>query len=126
MNHILQYLEEKPNETKRIIGITYPQFIDLVTQATQLHILKKNIDSLNNPTLIASGGGRKKKLTLTEEILLTLYYLHNYPTFKLLGINFNISESSAHNIFHYWLNILRELLPESLLEQVKKKRMNIS
>ena len=126
MNHILQYLEGKPNETKRIIGITYTQFIDLVTQATQLHILKKNIDSLNNPTLIASGGGRKRKLTLTEEILLTLYYLHNYPTFQLLGINFNISESSAHNIFHYWLNILRELLPESLLEQVKKKTMNIS
>ena len=125
MNQILQYLEEKPNETKRIIGITYQQFLDLVSQATQLHNLKKNIHNLEHPTLIANGGGRKKKLTITEEILLTLYYLHNNPTFQLLGINFNISESTAHNIFHYWLNILRELLPESLLEQVKKKKMNI-
>ncbi|ABG50685.1 hypothetical protein Tery_1376 [Trichodesmium erythraeum IMS101] len=37
------------------------------------------------------------------------------------GINFGISESSANNIFHYWIDILRELLPVSLLEQVKKK-----
>ena len=49
--------------------------------------------------------------------MLTLYYLHNIPTFQLLGIYFGISESSANNIFHHWLNILRELLPESLLEE---------
>ncbi len=52
--------------------------------------------------------------------MLTLYYLHHVPTFQLLGINFGVCESSANNIFHYWIDIFRELLPESLLEQVKK------
>ncbi|WP_370497263.1 helix-turn-helix domain-containing protein [Trichodesmium erythraeum] len=46
------------------------------------------------------------------------------PTFQLLGINFGVSESTANNIFHYWINILPDLLPASLLEQVKKKKMN--
>ncbi|WP_370497259.1 transposase family protein [Trichodesmium erythraeum] len=39
-------------------------------------------------------------------------------------MNFGVSESTANNIFHYWINILQDLLPASLLEQVKKKKMN--
>ena len=43
------------------------------------------------------------------------------PTFQLLGINLRVSESTANNIFDYWVDILRELLPASLLKQVIKK-----
>lgn len=43
------------------------------------------------------------------------------PTFQLLGVQFGVSESTAHNLFHYWIKILRDLLPASLLEQAKKK-----
>jgi DDE superfamily endonuclease/Helix-turn-helix of DDE superfamily endonuclease len=38
----------------------------------------------------------------------------------MLGIQFEISESAAHYIFHYWQSILEKALPPSLLEQVKK------
>ena len=41
-------------------------------------------------------------------------------TFQLIGIQFGISESAAHYIFHRWLPIIIEVLPASLLEQVKK------
>ena len=41
-------------------------------------------------------------------------------TFQLLGIQFGVSESTANDTFNYWLAILQELLPASLLEQVKK------
>ena len=43
------------------------------------------------------------------------------PTFQILGIHFDVSESTANNIFHYWINILQELLPCSLLEQFREK-----
>ncbi|MCH2050988.1 MAG: hypothetical protein MK289_21715 [Trichodesmium sp. ALOHA_ZT_67] len=33
-----------------------------------------------------------------------------------------MSESSANNIFNYWIYILRELLPAILLEKVKKRK----
>ena len=39
----------------------------------------------------------------------------------ILGIYFGVSESTANNIFHYWIDILQELLPSSLLEQFQKK-----
>ncbi|MGB3507848.1 MAG: transposase family protein [Microcoleaceae cyanobacterium] len=72
-----------------------------------------------------AGGGRKKCLKVEEEIILTLYYLHHIPTFQILGINFGVSESTANNIFHYWIDILPELLPPSLLEQIPEKDAGI-
>jgi len=42
-------------------------------------------------------------------------------TFQLLGIQFGVSESTANDTFNYWLVNLQELLPSSLLEQVKKR-----
>ena len=71
--------------------------------------------------LIKPGGVRKKLLKKSEEIILTLYYLHHVPTFQMLGINFGVSESTANNIFHYWIDILQELLPGSLLEEFRGK-----
>ncbi|MEG5042618.1 MULTISPECIES: transposase family protein, partial [unclassified Microcoleus] len=70
--------------------------------------------------IINKGGGRKPKLSVREQILLTLVYLHHMPTFQMLGVQFGVSESTAHSLFHDWSEILRELLPASLLEQVKK------
>lgn len=48
-------------------------------------------------------------------------YLSQLHTFQYLGVQFGVSESTANNIFHYWLDIFTDLLPASLLEQVKKK-----
>ena len=39
----------------------------------------------------------------------------------ILGIYFAVSESTANNIFHYWIDILRDLLPCSLFEQFREK-----
>ena len=124
MNPTLEYIYNHPKETKRIIGITYEQLIKLIGKAQIIESEKKEAIAKTEKRLIKAGGGRKKNLTKEEEIILTLFYLHQIPTFQTLGINFGISESSANNIFHYWIDILRELLPASLLEQVKKKKMN--
>jgi hypothetical protein len=35
---------------------------------------------------------------------------------------FDVSESTAHNIFHYWLDILQELLPESIFAQLEDSK----
>jgi Helix-turn-helix of DDE superfamily endonuclease len=36
-----------------------------------------------------------------QEILLTLVYLNQFYTFQMLGIQFEVSESTVHDIFHY-------------------------
>ena len=49
-----------------------------------------------------------------------LVYLRHHLSFQILGLLFQVSESTAHNLFNYWQNIFQEELPPSLLEQVKK------
>lgn len=125
MNQILEYIYNHPKETKRIIGITYEQLIKLIENAKQIEQEKKRLSDLTEKRLIKAGGGRKRNLSQEEEIILTLYYLHHLPTFQVLGINFGVSESTANNIFHFMINILKELLPASLLEQVKKNESEL-
>jgi hypothetical protein len=120
MNSILNYIEENPKETQRLIGLDYVDLKQVIENAEKLHDQKQNELESRKTRIIAGGGGRKPKLSRAEQIVLTLVYLRHMTTFQLLGIQFGISESTANNIFNYWLPLLRELLPSSLVEQVKK------
>jgi hypothetical protein len=124
MTSVLEYITNNPQETKRLIGIEYDSLQQLITQAVALEEQNIVLNEKRKIRIIKSGGGRKPKLSATEQILLTLVYLHHLPTFQMLGVQFGVSESTAHNLFHYWSNILRELLPASLLEQVKKNDLD--
>lgn len=121
MSLLLDYIENHPKDTKRLIGINYEQFQQLLTSAEALHYQKKVEIEHCKIRVNSQGAGCKPKLTLPDQILLTLVYLSQLHTFQYLGIQFGVSESTANNIFHYWLVILTDLLPASLLEQVKKK-----
>jgi len=52
---------------------------------------------------------------------LCLFYLRHLPTFEILGLQFGISKTSANDIFHYLVKKLREIVPASLLEQVRNQ-----
>ncbi len=120
MSDILTYIQNNPEETQRLIGVKYEQLEQLIKQATALHIKKQQEIEANKIRIINKGGGRKVKLSKEDQIILTLTYLRHLTTFQLLGIQFGVSESTANDTFNYWLTILQELLPSSLLEQVKK------
>ncbi|MEG4037749.1 transposase family protein [Microcoleus sp. S36b_A4] len=120
MSDILNHIEEHPKETQRLIGLDYEQLQQLIQNAEQLHHEKQALLESKKVRIIAGGGGRKPKLSRSEQIILTLIYLRHMTTFQLLGIQFGVSESTANDTFNYWLPQLRELLPCSLLEQVKK------
>jgi hypothetical protein len=121
MSLLLEYIEKHPKEAKRLIGIDYEQMQQLFTQASTLHHQKQTEIEKSKFRVNSSGAGCRPKLSLNDQILLTLVYLSQLHTFQYLGVQFGVSESTANNIFHYWLDILTELLPASLLEQVKKK-----
>jgi hypothetical protein len=121
MSSILNHIEENPKETQRLIGLEYEQLQQLIQNAERLHHEKQALLESNKIRIIAGGGGRKPKLSIPEQIILTLVYLRHMTTFQLLGIQFGVSESTANDTFNYWLPLLRELLPSSLIEQVKKK-----
>lgn len=120
MSSVFDYIEKNPQETQRLVGLKYEQLQKLITQSQALHKRKRASAESNKIRIIAAGGGRKPKLSIQNQILLTLVYLRHLTTFQLLGIQFGISESTANETFNYWFPRLRELLPSSLMEQVKK------
>ena len=103
MSSILEHIEANPQETKRLIGLDYPELKVLLYNAEQLHQKKQALLESQKIRIISSGGGRKPKLSLQEQIILTLVYLRHLTTFQLLGIFFGVSESAANDTFNYWL-----------------------
>ena len=120
MSSVIEYIANNPQETQRLVGLKLEQLQNLIKQAKTLHNRKQAESESNKVRIIAKGGGRKPKLTIDEQILLTLVYLRHLRTFQLLGIQFGVSESTANELFNRWFPMLREVLPSSLLEQVKK------
>ena len=120
MNSPQDYIVKNPKQTKRLLGIDYEQLKQLIATAEIRHNQKQEEIEKNKTRIIKKGGGRKPQRAVTEQILLTLVYLRHCPSFQLLGWQFGVSESTANEIFHYWQGIFREILPSSLLEQVKK------
>ena len=124
MSSILGYIENHPQETQRVIGLKYEQLKQLLEKAIELHHQKQEMAESKKVRIIMGGGGRKPKLSRQEQIILTLTYLRHLTTFQLLGIQFGVSETTANDTFNYWFPLLGELLPPSLLEQVKKTQVN--
>jgi Helix-turn-helix of DDE superfamily endonuclease len=131
LSNPVDYIEKYPERTTSILGINYQQWQKLTIEAIaklavgiaynqqQQQKLEKSKIRIN-----AQGAGRKAILTPSEEIGLCLFYLRQMPTFEVLGIQFEISKRQANDIFHKWLQILRKLLPASLLEQLENQPQN--
>ena len=114
------YIHKNPKQTKRLLGIDYEQLEQLIVLGKMLNQkhreeIEKTKIRINQP-----GSGTYPKLSQEEQIVLMLVYLRHNISFQLLGIIFQVSESTAHNIFTYWQKLLAEELPPSWLEQVKK------
>lgn len=120
MANIPGYIENNREEVQRLVGLKYEQLQQLIQNALIKHDQKSREAKEQKIRIIKGGGGRKVKLSVEDQIILTLIYLRHLTTFQLLGIQFGVSESTANDTFNYWFPLLRELLPSSMLEQVKK------
>jgi hypothetical protein len=93
MSSVLEHIEANPQETQRLIGLEYSELQILLQNAEKLDHEKQALLESKKTRIIAGGGGRKPKLSLKEQIILTLVYLRHMTTFQLLGIQFGVSES---------------------------------
>ena len=92
MSQLLEYIERHPSETTRLLGLDYDQLIGIITQAENLHKQLQKVQDNSKIRIIKVGGGRPPKLAISDQILLTLVYLHHLPTFQMLGVQFGVSE----------------------------------
>lgn len=119
MTSPLKRIESHPQEARQLIGIDYAQFLSLVALATEKHQQKQAEIEQVKTRINAKGGGRKPGMSIREEVCLCLVYLRQKLTFEILGLLFDISRTKANDTFHYWIDILRDILPASLMEEVK-------
>jgi Helix-turn-helix of DDE superfamily endonuclease len=85
-----------------------PVFSDLY-RATQQQTYEKGIQSGTRRR--RPGGGSKGKLpTMVEQLQFVLYYYKTYPTFDVLGTQFAIARSKAHENLHKLSPILYDTL----------------
>ncbi|AUB43129.1 Mobile element protein (plasmid) [Nostoc flagelliforme CCNUN1] len=74
MTNPLVKIESHPQSAKRLIGINYEQFITLVALAEQRHKQKQIEIEKNKVRIIASGGGRKPKMSVGDFLMVVPVY----------------------------------------------------
>ncbi len=102
-----EQIQKNPKQALRLIGLHLHDFDVLLEKVQNYLIIEKEKN-------LISQRGLKSKLSIAEQLILTLIYLKHYPTFVKLAFDFGICESHASKIFHKYIKILHELigLPE--------------
>ena len=103
MNDKHALLKANPEVCKRLFGVKYDTF-EIILEKVQNHF---DIHLIENPI---SNRGIDGELSTANQLLLTLEYLRQYPTFLSLGFSYGISESYANKIYHNIRAILSELV----------------
>ena len=85
MNHYEKTKRLKDADFKQIIGVKRETFATMVEALTIAHLKKHK------------KGGRNPKLTLEEQLLMTLKYLRQYVTQKELAYEFEVGEATVHD-----------------------------
>jgi hypothetical protein len=78
----------KPEAFKRFCGVQATTFSEMVSVLEQKQLLKRK-------------PGRPRKLSLEDQVLLTLQYWREYRTYFHIAQGWNINESTAFRIIRY-------------------------
>ena len=85
-----------------------PVFSDIY-QATQHQTYEEGVKS-GTRTRKPGGGSKGKLPTMADKLLFVLYYYKTYPTFDVLGTQFELVRSKAHENLHKLSPILYDTL----------------
>jgi transposase len=94
MDHYEKTQRLKEADFKQIIGVKRDTFTEM-TKVLRAEYERKH-----------KKGGRKPKLTLEEQLIMTLKYLRQYPTQKELAYEFGVGEATVHDTIEWVENTL--------------------
>src|SRR4030095_4836216 len=92
-------------QMKALTGLSQAQFDHLlpvfsnIYQATQHKTYEEGVKS-GTRTRKPGGGSKGKLPTMADKLLFVLYYYKTYPTFDVLGTQFGMVRSKAHQHLH--------------------------
>ena len=102
-------------QMKALTGLSQAQFDYLlpvfsdIYQATQQKTYEEGVES-GTRTRTPGGGSKGKWPTIAETLLCVLYYYKTSPTFDVLGTQFDMARSKAHENLHKFSPILYNTL----------------
>lgn len=102
---------------RALTWLTQAQFAQLLPSFSEVYQSKRQADYeqavQSGERQRQLGGGCKSKLpTMADKLLFVLYYYKSYPTFDVLGTQFNLVRSKAHT----QLYLLSPLLHDTLVQ----------
>ncbi len=108
------YLSKRPSSFRNLTGISvkefeqlYAQFAPLWEQSEQKRLMRSNRKR-------AVGGGRRYRLDLRTQVVMTLVWMHLYLTMETVGFLFGVHKSAISRNTSRVLKILRQLGEKSL------------
>jgi hypothetical protein len=102
-------------QMRALTGLSQAQFDELLATFTQVYEAERRTAyiraKLAGKRRRKPGGGRKSKLpTAADKLFFVLYYYKTYPTFDVLGTQFDLSRSKANENLHRLSPILHATL----------------
>ena len=110
---VLEIRDER--QLRALTGISQAQFDQLLLVFSEVYQEQRQREYeqavANGKRQRQAGGGRKSKLpTQSDKLQFVLYYYKTYPTFDVLGTQFNLARSKAHTNLDQLSQILKETL----------------
>ena len=116
MNDKYNLLQANPHVCKRLFGVEFVQFEQVLKKVQQW--IARNLEE--NPL---SRRGIDAEFSIANQLLLTFEYLRQYPTFLSLGFSYGISESYCNKLFHKMRPILAAVVGLKNPDELKYKNV---
>ena len=120
-NRILHLFDKRPQQGKRLIGISSTALWELWQRITKLDQIAQQKQAERAGRKRQTGGGRKKDAVVLCRLLVALLYLRQHWTMPGISECLGCVESTIWNYIHEMLPYIRDELPASLLEQWQKE-----
>jgi hypothetical protein len=104
---------EKPQVANRLIGLSLAEFEKLYTEFELAHIARVSTLQYTRRHKVkrqrAIGAGRKHKYPLRDRLLMTLFWLRAYTTYKVLGFFYDLDKSTVEDNLNDVLDTLARM-----------------
>jgi hypothetical protein len=105
---------------RALCGLTLPAWEQLLAAAVPALLARRQAQANRPGRQRAVGGGRKRRLSPAQELLLTLIYLRHNVAHAVVGALFGVSADTSENTFHEVVQVLREVCPAQRWDAEKK------
>ena len=92
------WLTRYPTVFRAMTGISVPEYRHIVTELEGTYAAAERRRLARPDRRRAIGGGRRFLLSLADQVLLTIVWLRQYPTFPVLGYLFGLDDRPASRI----------------------------